>query len=108
MSVRGERRSLAQIHERDVRFVFAKQLDRFPPIRRFGDDHHIRLSVNHAPQPHADHQVILLAGGKGVLIPAKELVSNQPSPVSLMPEGVKKAMTAWDFRELLACLISRN
>jgi len=42
------------------------------------------------------------------LIPAKELVSNQPSPVSRIPEGVEKAMTARDFRELAACLLSRN
>ncbi len=44
--------------------------------------------------------------GKGVLIPASRIVSNQPSTVSLMPEGLENALTVQDFRDLLAFLRS--
>lgn len=57
----------------------------------------------------ADGAVTLTtADGKGVLIPAGQIVSDQPSPVSLMPEGLEKAMTVQDFRDLLAYLLTRN
>ena len=57
----------------------------------------------------ADGSVTLTtADGKGVLIPANEMVSNQPSAVSLMPEGLENALTVQDFRDLLAFLLLRN
>ena len=51
---------------------------------------------------------LMTADGKGVLIPANEMVSKQPSAVSLMPEGLEKALTVQDFRDLLAFLLWRN
>ena len=57
----------------------------------------------------ADGSVTLTtADGKGVLIPANEMVSNQPSAVSLMPEGLEKGLALQDFRDLLAFLLLRN
>jgi hypothetical protein len=41
-----------------------------------------------------------------MLIPASRIVSNQPSTVSLMPEGLENALTVQDFRDLLAFLRS--
>ena len=45
--------------------------------------------------------------GKGVLIPLEEMVSNQTSAVSLMPEGLERALTTQDMRDLMAFLLSR-
>ena len=55
-----------------------------------------------------DSRADTTADGKGVLIPANEMVSNQPSAVSLMPEGLENALTVQDFRDLLAFLLLRN
>ncbi len=46
--------------------------------------------------------------GKGVLNPGDKMVSNQPWPVSLVPEGPARAWTGQDIRDLLAFLLSRN
>ena len=57
----------------------------------------------------ADGSVTLTtAEGNAVLIPGGQIVSDQPSPVSLMPEGLDKAMTVAEFRDLLAYLLTRN
>jgi hypothetical protein len=55
----------------------------------------------------ADDSITLItADGKGILIPAQKIVSSHSSTVSLMPEGLEKAMTTQDFRDLLAFLSS--
>jgi len=55
----------------------------------------------------ADGSITLItAEGKGVLIPGEAIVSRRSSTVSLMPEGLEKAMTVQDFRDLLAFMSS--
>ncbi|MBI3850204.1 MAG: c-type cytochrome [Verrucomicrobia bacterium] len=51
---------------------------------------------------------LIMADGKGVWIPAAQVVSDTPSNVSLMPEGLEKGMTLQDFRDLMAFVQSRK
>jgi putative membrane-bound dehydrogenase-like protein len=56
---------------------------------------------------HADQSVTLVGPtNTGIFIPAREIVSTNMSPVSLMPEGLALAMTRSDFRDLVAYLLS--
>ena len=51
---------------------------------------------------------LITADNKSVIIPAARIVSNIPSTVSLMPEGLVDSMSVQDFRDLLAFLLSRR
>ena len=51
---------------------------------------------------------LITVDGNGVMIPADQVVSDVPSPVSLMPEGLADALTTRDFRDLLTFLLSRR
>jgi putative membrane-bound dehydrogenase-like protein len=56
---------------------------------------------------HADQSVTLVGpANTGIFIPAREIVSTDMSPVSMMPEGLALAMTRSDFRDLIAYLLS--
>jgi putative membrane-bound dehydrogenase-like protein len=56
---------------------------------------------------HADQSVTLVSpANTGTFIPAREIVSINMSPVSMMPEGLALAMTRFDFRDLVAYLLS--
>jgi len=56
---------------------------------------------------HADQSVTLVSpANTGIFIPAREIVSINMSPVSMMPEGLALAMTRSDFRDLVAYLLS--
>jgi len=51
---------------------------------------------------------LVMADGKGVWIPAGQIISDVPSKISLMPEGLENGLTIQDFRDLLAFLLSRK
>lgn len=51
---------------------------------------------------------LFMADGRAVLIPPAQIESQIQSKVSLMPEGLAGALTAQDFRDLLAFLLSRR
>lgn len=51
---------------------------------------------------------LFMADGRAVLIPPAQIESQTQSKVSLMPEGLAGALTAQDFRDLLAFLLSRR
>jgi hypothetical protein len=48
-----------QIHERDVRLVRSELLDRFAPIRRFGDYTHVRLPTHERSNSSAQNRMIV-------------------------------------------------
>jgi putative heme-binding domain-containing protein len=55
----------------------------------------------------ADGSVTLItAEGKAVIVPGGRVSSNTPSKTSLMPEGLERALTTQDFRDLMAFLLS--
>jgi len=57
----------------------------------------------------ADGTVTLLtAEGKAVRIPGAQIASRTQSKVSLMPEGLDRAMTVGEFLDLMAFLLSRK
>lgn len=51
---------------------------------------------------------LFMADGRAVLVPPAHIASQTQSKVSLMPEGLAEALTAQDFRDLLAFLLSRK
>ncbi len=51
---------------------------------------------------------LFMADGRAVLIAPAQIESQTQSKVSLMPEGLAGALTAQDFRDLLAFLLSRR
>jgi putative membrane-bound dehydrogenase-like protein len=56
---------------------------------------------------HADGAVTLVSpANTGIFIPADDIVSMRPQPISMMPEGLPLAMTRADFRDLMAYLLS--
>jgi putative heme-binding domain-containing protein len=55
----------------------------------------------------ADQAVTLVdPRNTGIFIPASEIVSLNPSPTSMMPEGLTLTMTRSDFGDLIAYLLS--
>lgn len=62
-----------------------------------------------ASEESSDGSVTLLTvGGKAVIVPAQQIISDTPLKTSLMPEGLQNILTRQDFRDLLAFLSSRN
>jgi hypothetical protein len=48
------------------------------------------------------------AEGKAVRIPGAEVLTHTQSKVSMMPEGLERALTVRDFRDLMAFLLSKK
>ena len=48
-----------QVHHRDVRAMNTKLLDGFASVRRFGDNHDVRLNSNEPAESFADNGVVV-------------------------------------------------
>jgi putative membrane-bound dehydrogenase-like protein len=51
---------------------------------------------------------IVTADGKALRIPGAEITTHTQSRISMMPEGLDRAMSVQDFRDLMAFLLSRR